>query len=291
MGQRKALGRGLEALITPRAEEKYIPDPAATVVRGVDVDLIELNPYQPRARIDPRKFEELVASVKEKGIIQPIILNRLDGERYVLIAGERRLKAFKAAGKTTIPAITMDVSEEEMLELAVIENIQREDLNPIEEARAYRMLQEKFDLTQEEISRKMGKDRSTIANALRLLNLPEEIQEMVQDQQLSSGHARAILSLETPLVQVSFAREVVKKGLSVRDVESRVRKYEKGDRKGKKEGDGGADPHISSLEDLLKRTLGTQVKIRHRGSRGSIEITFSSPDEFERLMSLLRGMT
>ena len=291
MGQRKALGRGLEALITTRAEEKYLPDSTTASVKGVDVDLIELNPYQPRARIDPVKFEELVASVKEKGIIQPIILNRLDGDRYVLIAGERRLKAFRAAGKRMIPAITMDVSEGEMLELAVIENIQREDLSPIEEARAYRMLQEKFSLTQEEVSRKMGKDRSTIANALRLLNLPDEIQEMVQDRRLSSGHARAILPLESLRAQVSFAREVVKKGLSVRDVESRIRKYEKGDRAGKKEGDEGADPHMSSLEDLLKRTLGTQVRIRQKGSRGSIEIAFASPEEFERLISLFRELT
>jgi ParB family chromosome partitioning protein len=196
------------------------------------------------------------------------------------------LKAFEFSGKTTIPAIVMNVSEEEMLELAVIENIQREDLNPIDEAKAYQMLQEKFNITQEDLSKKMGKDRSTIANTLRLLQLPEDIQEMVADQSLSPGHARAVLSLDSPEAQIDFAREIVTRGYSVRETETKVKKYGKATpiRQKAKE----PDPHLSSLEDTLKRTLGTQVKIQQKGSGGRIEISFSSSEEFERLINLFR---
>jgi ParB family chromosome partitioning protein len=286
MVQRKALGRGLEALISATGQERTLPDTSSASVREIEVDRIELNPYQPRARIDTEKFRELVSSIGEKGIVQPIVVNQ-SGDAFVLIAGERRLKAFRTIGKKKIPAIVMQVSEEEMLELSLIENIQREELNPVDEARAYRMLLEHFQLTQEDVSRKVGKDRSTVANSLRLLQLPDEIQQMLLNHSLTPGHARALLALESPRIRIRLARETAEKGLSVREVERRVREFGKkspGEKGSKK----AADPHVASIEEMLKRLLGTRVKVQQRGTGGMIEIFFSSSREFERLVNVLR---
>lgn len=279
MDKKKKLGRGLGALI-PKAG---MPPTEKDGVMQIGTEKIRPNPYQPRKDFNPEKLAELVNSIKEKGILEPVILRRRE-DHYELITGERRFRAATEAGLRTIPAIIRDANDNEMLEIALIENLQREDLNPLEEAEGYKMLIEKFSLTQEDLAKKIGRDRATIANTLRLLNLPQEIKDYISKNLLTEGHGRALLSVENPVLQLTLAKKIVKRGLSVREIESAVNrlKGEKPKLKAQK------DIHILDLEEELMELLGTKVKINHRGKRGKIEIEYYSEDEFQRILEKLR---
>ncbi len=248
--QRRALGKGLKALI-PVTEEKQ------TGILEIPIEDVRPNRYQPRKTFDDTKLADLINSIKEKGVVQPIIVQKLDSG-YELIAGERRWRAAQKAGMNKIPAIIKEVTNEESLELALIENIQRENLNPMEESRAYQRLADEFNLTQEEISKKVGKDRSSVANYLRLLKLPQEIQDSVSNEELTMGHARTLLSLNSAKEQISLKDRIIKKGMSVREIESIINR----DRQSKKEpAKKTIDIFKNRLEEELQRFLGTKVNV------------------------------
>jgi ParB family chromosome partitioning protein len=269
-----ALGRGIEALLPERPEE----------VIKLDIDRILPGDYQPRKVFRDESLKELAESIKEKGVIQPIIVTRVGDGTFKLIAGERRLRAARLAGLKKIPAIIKDIASKDSLEIALIENIQREDLNPIETALAFERLKNEFNLTQEEIAKKVGKDRASVANYLRLLGLPEEIKKMLHEGNLSFGHAKAILSIEDRDAQIEIAKRIVKEELTVRQAEALVKRNSTMRARSKSSK---RDPNISSLEDKLKRSLGTPVKIHHKGKKGRIEITYNSLEEFDRIIDML----
>jgi ParB family chromosome partitioning protein len=291
------LGRGLASLI-PRSIPPEIqpgtPLPADDgrsegVLAGIGLDRVDRNPQQPRADFDPVSLEELRKSIQQKGVIQPITVRRA-GDRYQLISGERRVRAAREAGLREIPAYIIRVSsDEEMLELALIENLQREELNPIEIGISYRRLMEECGLTQEEVSRRIGKDRTTITNSLRLLKLPDPIQAAVRRGELSGGHARALVAVEDERKQLELFHRVMKRGLSVRDIERLVR--EKVRRKAKPGGSGASGSGgLSSLEEQLRQRLGTKVQVHPlRGGKGEIIIQYYSADDLDRLLELLAG--
>jgi ParB family chromosome partitioning protein len=288
------LGRGLASLIprqpapTPPPSSAGRDDGTSTqVIVSVGLDRIQHNPYQPRADFDPVALEELRRSIQEKGIIQPITVRRF-GDGYQLISGERRVRAARDAGMTHIPAYIIAVrSEEEMLELALVENLQREHLNPMEVAISYRRLVEECNLTQEQISQRIGKDRTTITNFLRLLKLPQEIQQSLRTGELTTGHARALVAIENDVLQMKLFKRIVARGLSVRDVERLVR--EKGKKKvtfapGVTLAERSA---LSSIEDRLRRALGTKVQVRAiSGGKGEILIEYYSASDLERLLDI-----
>lgn len=293
-----ALGRGLASLIPSSGTTPAPTAPAPGAGSAPDQDfvriqlaLVQRNPFQPRADFSPAALDELRASIKEKGIIQPITVRRMEGG-YQLISGERRVRAAREAGLRTIPAYILDVrTDEEMLELALIENLQREQLNPIEVAISYRRLMEECGLTQEDVAQRIGKERSTVTNVLRLLKLPEEIQSAVRKGDISGGHARALLAFEEKPRQLSAFRKIVARGLSVREVEAMVRKQS-----GVARGKGGASrgsssSALSSVEDRLRRLLGTKVQIRHgQGGKGEIVIEYYSADDLDRLIEVFESI-
>ena len=277
---RKALGRGLSALFTETG--------------SIDQDLIEIgieqidpNEVQPRQVFRQEKLEELAASLKANGVIQPVVVRRR-GDRFQLIAGERRWRAAQLAGLHKIPAIVKDVSDAGILELSLIENLQREDLNPIEEAGAYRNLIDKLGYTQEQLAQRVGRDRSSIANSLRLLKLPAAIQALVEEQKLSMGHARALISLGSPAEQEALAKRIVLKGLSVREAERLAKLPAKAlSAESRKPQRRAVDPNVNAAELRLKRKLGAPVKINVTKRGGSILIKFSTTDELTRIFDLL----
>jgi len=280
---RQALGKGLSALI---------PDLEPSSEReGAVVDLlvseIQPNPYQPRMNFDEVGIAELKRSILEQGVIQPIVVRRLDAG-YQIITGERRWRAVREAGLDTIPALVREVSSaEDMIELSLVENIQREDLNPIDEANAYRMLIEECGLTQEEVARKVGKERSTVANLLRLLRLPDEIQERILDGELTMGHARALLVLEDEEEQIRLCGEILKNGWTVRKAEQ-VAKARRNGRPVRVRVQSKRDPLVQALEEELQRFFGTAVRIVKGGRKGKIEIEFYSDRDLERVLGILR---
>ena len=279
---RKALGRGLKALIP----ETKPPDGQS--IRELDIDKVVPGRSQPRQDFDSDGIRELADSIRSRGIIQPVIVHASGGNTFELIAGERRWRAAREAGLKKVPAIVRDVGEAEALEMALIENIQREDLNPIEAAQAYRQLIETFGLTQEEAAVQVGKDRSSVANHLRLLKLPAEIQEDLSRGKLSMGHARAILSLQGKEKQLQARRKILSRGLSVREAEALVKKLAAGQPTTTRK-NAIKDIYIKQLEDNLRRSLGTKVAIRPHGKGGSIEIGYFSTAELERLMEQITG--
>ncbi|KIH77667.1 chromosome partitioning protein, ParB family [Geoalkalibacter ferrihydriticus] len=285
MAKRPALGRGMGALLGPAAstaEKKYFHCPLEDLRPHVD---------QPRKSFNDAKMEELVASIREKGIIQPLVVRRQD-DHYQIIAGERRWRAAQKAGLSEVPVVIQDVSEDWALEMALIENIQREDLNPIEEAEAYRNLVSNFDLTQEEVARRVGKDRSSVANALRLLKLPEVVRRDLLESRLSMGHARALLALESDEDIVEASSELQRKGLSVRDVEALVKRIKNfGANRQRRPAKVEPDPQLDLLAKELTRVLDTPVRIAAQGKKGGrIEISYASAEELERLSAHL-GIT
>ena len=275
--KRPALGRGLSALI---------PDaPASAPERAfdVDIDLLRPNKFQPRTAMDDGRLDDLARSIKANGIIQPIVVRKV-GDGYEIVAGERRWRASQRAGLLKVPVAVRDIPDDRLLAVALIENIQREDLNPIEEAHAYRRLADEFHLTQEQIADSVGKDRSSIANYLRLLKLPHEIRESVASGGLSMGHARALVAIGDEAVLLRLAREVIARQLSVREAEALIRKaaapaVEKAPQ--------AKDVHTRAAEDRLRFALGTRVRIVRKGKAGRIEVDFTSEDELQRLYELL----
>lgn len=283
--KRLALGKGLEALIPgAAAEESELEIPGPNIIRDVPLDRIKPSPYQPRVNFDSAKLAELAQSIKERGVIQPVVV-RTSGEEYELIVGERRLKAAESLGRTTIPALVLDtVSNEESMELALIENVQREDLNPIEEATAYHRLLTECNLSQADVATKVGKDRSSVANSIRLLSLPKKIQEMIVDGKLSAGHARALLAVEIDSEKIALAEKVTAREMSVRDLEKLVYS-DKSHRRTRPIKLRSAQ--IVSVEDELKRKMGTKVTIHQRRKGGRIVIEYYSTDDLERILSIM----
>lgn len=274
-----ALGKGIEALI---------PRKAGGDIMEVELERVMPSADQPRKVFKEDSLKELAASIKEKGVLQPVIVAPIGDGSFRLIAGERRFRAARIAGLKKIPVIVRQSDPEDSLEVALIENIQREELGPVETAQAFQTLMKRFHMTQETLSEKVGKERATVANYLRLLKLPDEVKRLLQENLLSMGHARALLSLEAPAQQLEAARRIIKGGLSVREAESLVKKLSTGkrtetDRKGAR----GTDPQIASLEDKLRRSLGTKVKLHHKGKKGSIEIEYYSLEELDRLLDML----
>ena len=280
MSARQALGKGLGALIPdkPLAEGER---KKSFFTCGIEE--IQPNPFQPRKTFPDEPLQELVQSIREKGILQPLVVRR-KGDRYELIAGERRWRAAQKAGIKEVPILVKDVLESELLELSLIENIQRENLNPIEEAEAYKGLAEQFRLTQEDISQKVGRDRATVANALRLLKLPPEIKQSLAEGKVSVGHARALLGLDSPEKQRTAWRKILAGGLSVRQTENLIRRLRpKNPTASLKNA-----PEWDPLVEELQRSLGTRVRIVGRKKRGRIEIDFFSLEELERILDFFR---
>ncbi len=286
--QRKALGKGIGALIPAGDESGGQAGAEAGIKRVLDIpiELVSPNPDQPRKDFNEKQVRELAESIKENGVIQPIIVKRR-GEEYEIIAGERRWRAAHLAGLETIPALLKEeVTEKKSLELALIENIQRENLNPVEEALAYQALIDKFGLTQDKIADVVNKDRSSVANTVRLLKLPEEILNDIRGGRLSMGHARAILSLDTVKNQIMLRNKIISGGLSVRSAESMINAIKN---KNKSKTAKTTDIYVSQFEERLKRCLGSKTRISKKGGKGKIEIQFSSEDELERILSIIIG--
>jgi ParB family transcriptional regulator, chromosome partitioning protein len=294
MSEAKRLGRGLEALLGPVSREQA---QASGALRELPMSSIKPNPYQPRTRMDEGPLDELVASIQASGLLQPVIV-RPRGGGYELIAGERRWRAATKLGWARIPAVVKDVDDQTLLTLALIENLQRDDLSPMDEAAGYQRLGAEFQLPQTEIARLVGRNRTTVANLLRLLQLPLEVQALVHERSLSEGHARALLALAEPEAMIAFARQAVDEGWSVREMEARVR--------GDGPAGGSADPapppkrarpaqravtaDVRRLEDALRKHLGTDVRLttRRRG-RGFLTVSYYSNDDLARLLELILG--
>lgn len=281
--QKKGLGKGLSALIPG------IDAPRETPNLEVEVDRIASNPSQPRRSFDEAKINELANSVRDQGIIQPLVVRRV-GEGYELIAGERRLRAARKAGLREVPVIVREASNSETLQLALLENLQREDLNPIEEATAYQRLQEEFELSQEEIAQKVGKSRPAVANCMRLLLLPKEVQQEVTRGKLPAGQARALLGLENEALVLAAARDVIAKGLSTRETERLVARLKSG-RKRRKRETSLSDSNLRSLVEQMQRSLGTKVRLLHQAGsgRGKVEIEYYSLADLERIIQMITG--
>ena len=271
-----ALGRGLDALI---------PETGSEII-NLQITKVIPNKRQPRKTFNDDALKELAISIQEKGVIQPVIVTKMNDGSYTLIAGERRWRAATLAGLKKIPAIVKKVDDRDSLEIALIENIQREDLNPIEMAKAFEHLLYTYEMTQEDLSDRIGKDRATIANYMRLLKLPDDVRRLVSEERLSMGHAKAILAVQPVKKQSELARIAVKKGLSVREVEELARVKEK-DKPKKKFARIAPDPHVKDIEDRLRKNLGTRVKIDHKNKKGKIIIEYYSLDELNRLLEIL----
>lgn len=282
------LGRGLGSLIpsklTKAATEKIDEIGGGKRVAEISTEKIQPNPHQPRKDFSHSDLEELINSIREHGVVQPLIVTEKD-DGYQLIAGERRLRAAKILNLATVPAIIRQAKDQEKLELALVENIQRKNLNPIEEAVAYQKLIEEFNLTQEETAKRVGKSRAVVANTLRLLGLPEEVQKAIIDEKITAGHARVVASLEDPKDQLEFFKKIVRFGLNVRDTEKVAKKV----LVSKPERVIGADPIIKEKEARLRETLGTKVNIKKSGRGGEIVINFYSGEELDEIIRKILG--
>ena len=289
--KKTSLGTGLSSLIPNKLnKENNVPlekkkFSSSNEVVKIPIENVASNPNQPRYYFDEDNLKELSESIKEHGVIQPILVTKIGNNKYELIAGERRLQATKLAGIKEIPAIVRLATNQEKLELALIENVQRHNLNPIEEAKAYKKLQTEFNLTQEEIAKKTGKSRSAIANIVRLLDLPVEIQRGIIEEKITEGHARAIIGLKNPEKQRALYELILKNNLTVRGTENKVREVTIHTHKRKiiKQ----TDPYIQDLEDKIQQKLGTKVQIKKRGAAGKITIDFFSEEEFEKIIKIL----
>ncbi|MDN6625899.1 MAG: ParB/RepB/Spo0J family partition protein [Pisciglobus halotolerans] len=281
----KGLGRGIDALFTEFAEFDKV-DSSDERVQQIELSEIRPNPYQPRRRFDEDALNELADSIKQSGVFQPIILRASSAKGYELIAGERRFRASKLAGKTTIPAIVREFNEEDMMQVAVLENLQREDLSALEEAEAYNMLMKNLKLTQEEVALRLGKSRPYIANYLRLLGLPEEVKEMLQQNDISMGQARTLLGLKDKKQILKIAKKVVKENLTVRQIEQLVSQMN--EPKKEQEEKGIKKPlYIRESEERLMDKFGTTVVINDKNEKGKIEIEYLSTEDLTRILDLL----
>ncbi len=274
--KRKVLGRGLEALISTDLRESVSETER---VKELDIERIEPNPHQPRSSFDRAPLEQLASSIEQHGLLQPVVVRRHE-DGYQLIMGERRLRAARIAGKTSIPAIVRDASDADSLKLALLENLQREDLNPIDEANGYLELKEEFGFSTADIARMIGKDRSTVANTLRLLSLPEKIIGMIASGELTAGHARAILAIEDDDEKMRWAERVVIEGITVREVEKEGGLGKRGRKKRIRK----VDPRIRAIEEILEAHFGTRVHVAARRMGGVVTIEFYSNDDLERIL-------
>ncbi len=300
MSQPRRLGRGLEALLgrpfRSSGEPELVAEDASAST-SVPLELIDSNPFQPRTDFDPEELEQLAQSIRQHGLLQPLVVRRV-GERYQLISGERRLRAAQQAGCTQVPVVVRQADDRQMAELALVENLQRKDLNPLEKAAAFQRYLQQYQCSQEELASRLGIHRSTVANLIRLLHLPQSVQQMLRQGELSMGHARALLTLGQEEQQLELARRVVREGLSVRAVERLVQEMQQASREeepllvvvdesSEESQSSLPDPgqqHLASLEQSLRMALGTRVEIRQKGpGRGCILIHFSSHEEFQRL--------
>lgn len=293
--KKRALGKGLRSLIPqapPRAPRPDTETPAGTLregLRQIDLDLIQPNPRQPREKIDDATLEELALSLTQQGVLQPVMVRPAGEGRFELVAGERRWRAAQLAGLLKIPALVRQVPDDRILEFALVENLQREQLNAIEEAQAYEALSRDFKMTQQQIAERTGKQKTTVANAMRLLNLPGAVQEKVKAGKLTAGHARTLLGLEQPLQQIEAADRVVREGLSVRDTERLVAKLAKATPgKAGRPRTVARDPNLVAAEESLQRELGTKVRIvQGKSGGGRIELHCFSGEELERVYELI----
>jgi ParB family chromosome partitioning protein len=292
---KKVLGKGLSAIISsspaPVDEMEAIIGESRERIVELETERILPNPDQPRLHFDEDDINGLAESIRARGLIQPILV-RKEGDNYYVIAGERRLRASKTAGLKKIKSIIIHATEEENLTLALIENVQRTNLNPIEEAKAYKVLIHRFRLKQQDIAQDVGKDRATIANLLRLLNLPEQIQRAVAEGRISVGHAKALLGVPSGKQNMVF-NEILEKGMSVRALERMVEDekfsaVESAKKKSVRKSADGKDAHVRKMEEMLVSMLGTKVEIKHSGGKGRIEISYYSLDDFDRIMELLK---
>lgn len=298
--KRKALGRGLETLLPSRTATQppqaqgstavaspFPAHAAGDAVRHIPVELIDRNPYQTRSHIDEIGLAELAASISVSGVVQPITVRPGQDGRFVLIAGERRWLASQRAEKSTVPAIVRHVSNEQALEMTIIENLQREDLSPMEQARAFRRLSEEFSLTQEQIAERTGKDRSTIANFLRLLRLPDDIQLMLMEGKLTFGHAKALMTLGSPPFMLDMARRAVEESFSVRQLEREVGAFLHPAEPPEPKPERTIDPNVSDAEHRLRAALGMKVAIHDRRGKGKVVIQYANLDEFDRILEII----
>jgi ParB family chromosome partitioning protein len=290
--KRPALGRGLSALIPPAppapppATPVLAPRETARTPLEVDLDLLTPNPRQPRVQIDEQRLEELAQSIRSNGVLQPILVRHVHG-RYEIVAGERRWRAAQRAGLLKVPVTVRDVPDDKLLEVALVENVQRENLNAIEEAQAYRRLADELQWSQEQIASEVGKDRTTVANYIRLLRLPAEVRNEVASGTITMGHARALLTLADDAAQRRVGREIVSRGLSVRETEALVRRESSPAPAAPPPPR--VDPNTRAAEEQLRRALGTRARIVRRGKGGRIEIDFATEDELQRLYEQLTG--
>ncbi len=279
-GAKKGLGKGLEALIPALGLEE------GEALREIPVDEIIPNPYQPRRNLHEESLEELAQSIREHGLIQPLIVTRdEESGKYQLIAGERRWRAAIMAGFSTVPVIVKEVSPRQMLEIALVENVQRADLNPLEEAEAYRFLVEEFGLTQEEVAKRVGKSRAAVANTLRLLRLPPEVKKALAEGLITEGHARALLSLPSPELQIRAMERIIRQGLNVRQAEELVKKMQQAGVTARKE----VLPEVRELEERLQENLGTKVRLFKGRRGGRLVIFFYSDEEFRFICERILG--
>jgi len=283
----RRLGRGLEALLGPITRD----DPSGTGgLKELPVGAIGPNPFQPRRSFDEAQLKELADSIAASGLLQPVIVRPRPEGRYELIAGERRWRAVQRLGWSKIPAVVREADDRSLLTLALIENLQRDDLSPVDEARGYERLIAEFKLAQQDVADAVGRDRSTVANALRLLKLPEVVLQMLHEGHLSVGHARALLALEDPRIVTTLAREAVAQGLSVREVEDRVRGGRAPERRPRMKRGMGAAPEVRRVEDALRRRLGTDVRVTLRAKgKGQIHLSFYSNEDLARLLEVILG--
>jgi ParB family chromosome partitioning protein len=285
MSRQSGLGKGLDALI-PGANNV----PVEGGVTYIPIESVSPNPRQPRVNINPEELKELAESIREHGIIQPLIVSReKEGDRFILIAGERRLEAARLAKLQSIPAILREVNDQDRLELALIENVQRADLMPLETAEAYRQLNEDFNLSHEEISQRVGKSRVSVSNTLRLLKLPDKVKAALLDGSISEGHARALLGMSSAQAQMAVMEMIVRNGLNVRQTEELVRKYTGTHQVASKTGKS-MPPELQQIEDRMRATLGTKVRLHQGLKGGNITIYYFSDEELNRLLDqLLKG--
>ena len=280
MSKKPALGKGLSALIPTSPETEVFKEG----IQHCSIDKIRMNPNQPRKQFNEISLASLAETIKSKGILQPLLVRKI-GDRYELIAGERRLRASKMAGLNQVPVIVRDTEEADSLEISILENIQREDLNPIEEARGYKDMLDTLFITQDELAQRVGKDRSSVTNTIRLLQLPKEIQQDLIAGELSAGHGRAILGLNNDILQLKVRAAIKKRGLSVRATEKYIQELKEGSRK--EAIPLRPDPNLQALQDELSRHFSTRVKLEMGKKGGKIQILCSSPEEMNRICSLL----
>jgi ParB family chromosome partitioning protein len=286
---RRALGKGLSALLPTRPPAQPAPDPPADAAdRSISIDLIDPNPLQPRRVFQNERLAELAQSIRANGIIQPLVVRR-QGDRYQLVAGERRWRAAKLAGADRVPVVVQDIPDERLLEITLIENIQREDLNPIETAVAFDRLGRDLDLSPDQIGQRTGKDRTTVTNFLRLLQLPPDLQQLIGERRLSAGHARCLLTLPTPGFQREVAEKAVAQGWSVRQMERTTQRM-MADRKPKHVDEVSSDPNVKAAIQEMERILGTKVRIVEKAKqKGKIEIDYYSAEDLDRIYGAIVG--